>query len=299
MPLPRIALVSATAARGLDDDMAPLLDAFAAAGADAAAVDWDDDRVEWPRHDMAILRSTWNYVQRLPDFLAFVDRAAARTRLFNPPEVVRWNVDKHYLADLARAGIATVPGAFIEPGDDAGSKLDAFLGRHVTARDFVVKPAVGAGSRDAMRHPRAARDAIVAHVRRLQSAQRSVLVQPYLDSVDSDGETALLFFDGAFSHAIRKGPLLKAGAGSTRALFAPEHITPREPAADELALAATVLDAIPFPGPLLYARVDLIRAGDGTPRLLELELVEPSVFVPFADGAAARFVHAALARASG
>ena len=79
MPLPRIALVSATAARGLDDDMAPLLDAFAAAGADASAVDWDDDRVEWPRHDMAILRSTWNYVQRLPDFLAFVDRAAART----------------------------------------------------------------------------------------------------------------------------------------------------------------------------------------------------------------------------
>ena len=293
--MPRIALVTARAARGTDHDMPILLTALRDAGAEAHEVDWDDDAIDWSRFDLALLRSTWDYFERLPEFLDWAARVAERTRLVNPLAVLRWNTDKHYLAELARAGVPVVPSVFLEPDDDTGAILDVVLNTHPDARDVVVKPAVGAGSRDAQRHARGDRRGIVAHAQRLLDARRSVLLQPYLDRVDEHGETALLFFDGAFSHAIRKGPLLKRGEGPTTGLYAEETIAPRTPSAAELEVAQRALAAIPFEKPLLYARVDLIHDGDGNPRLLELELVEPSVFAGHAPGAADRFVHAILA----
>lgn len=292
----RIALVSVAAARALDEDLAPLLDALRAAGAEADVADWDDDAVDWSRYDLALLRSTWDYAERLPDFLAWAERAAARTRLLNPPDVLRWNTDKHYLAELERAGVAIVPSRFVEPGDAPDAALDAFLSTQ--AREFVVKPAVGAGSRDAQRYGREERTDATAHAARLLDAGRSVLLQPYLDRVDEHGETALIHFDGVFSHAIRKGPLLRRGDGPTAALFAAEQITPRVPDAEERALAQRALAAIAQrdAGTLLYARVDLIRDDDGAPRLLELELAEPSLFFAHAPGSAERFAQAILAR---
>ena len=294
--MPRIALVTARAARGTDCDMPLLLAALRQAGADAQEVDWDDDAIDWSRFDLALLRSTWDYFERLPEFLDWAARVAERTRLANPLPVVRWNTDKHYLAELARAGVPVVPSTFLEPDDDVAAILEVVLNTHPDAPDFVVKPAVGAGSRDAQRHARDDRSGIVAHARRLLDARRSVLLQPYLDRVDEHGETALLFFDGVFSHAIRKGPLLKRGAGATTGLYAKETIEPRTPSSDELAVAQRALAAIPFEQPLLYARVDLIRDDDGSPRLLELELVEPSVFAEHADGVAERFAQAILRR---
>jgi O-ureido-D-serine cyclo-ligase len=257
-------------------------------------VDWDDDAVDWSRFDLALLRSTWDYFDRLPAFLAWAEGVSRRTRLLNPLDVVRWNTDKHYLADLQRAGVPVVPGLFVEPGGDAVAAVDALLASHPAARDIVVKPAVGAGSRDAQRHARDAREAIIAHVQRLLDRHRSVLLQPYLDRVDEHGETALLFFEGRFSHALCKGPLLKRGEDATAGLYAEETITPRTPSPDELAVAQAALAAIPFEQPLLYARVDLIRDDNGSPRLLELELVEPSVFAAYADGVAERFAKAVL-----
>ncbi len=294
---PRIALVTAAAARTLDDDLAPLAAALAAQGAVVTIADWDDATIDWSGFDLALLRSTWDYSLRLPEFLAWVARVTTRTRLLNPPEVVRWNTDKHYLGELARAGVAVVPGAFVEPGADADAALRAFLAAHAAHTDFVIKPCVGAGSRDAQRHRRDDPDAADAHLRRLLDAGRSALLQPYLDRVDADGETALLFFDGAFSHAIRKGPLLRRDEGPTRALFAPEHIQARTPGADELALARRTLAAIPFAGPLLYARIDLLRDARGRPVVLELELAEPSLFFASAAGSVERFAAAVLARA--
>ncbi|MFC4822020.1 ATP-grasp domain-containing protein [Dokdonella ginsengisoli] len=292
----RIALVSVAAARALDEDLAPLLDALRATGAEADVADWDDDAVDWSRYDLALLRSTWDYAERLPEFLAWAERAAARTRLLNPPDVLRWNTDKHYLAELERAGVAIVPSRFVEPGDAPDAALDAFLSTQ--AREFVVKPAVGAGSRDAQRYGREERTDATAHAARLLDAGRSVLLQPYLDRVDEHGETALIHFDGVFSHAIRKGPLLRRGDGPTAALFAAEQITPRVPDAEERALAQRALAAIAQrdAGTLLYARVDLIRDDDGAPRLLELELAEPSLFFAHAPGSAERFAQAILAR---
>ena len=287
----RIALVTAKAARDLDDDLPPLLDALHQRGYDVDTVDWDDAAVRWQDFDIALLRSTWDYSQRLPEFLAWAEHASAQTQLRNPLPVIRWNTDKHYLHDLEKAGVAIVPSAFIEPADDASRGIDAFLDRHA-CDEFVVKPAIGAGSRDAQRHARAQRDDAFAHARRLLDAQRSVLLQPYLDRVDEHGETALIFFDGRFSHAIRKGPLLRRNEGPTRALFATEHISAREPTAAERALAEKVLTAIPFPETLLYARVDVIQDADGNPLVLELELTEPSLFFGHAAGSAQRLADA-------
>jgi glutathione synthase/RimK-type ligase-like ATP-grasp enzyme len=292
--LTRVALVSARAARALDEDMPPLLAAFAAAGVRAAIADWDDARVEWGGFDAALLRSAWDYTERLSEFLAWVERTAARTTLLHPPAVVRWNSDKHYLAQLAQLGLPTVASRFCEPHQDPAPVLEQFLAQQQEA-EVVVKPAVGAGSRDTRRHPRAALPQILVHMRALLGARRSVLLQPYLPSVDRDGETALIYLDGVFSHAIRKGPLLPSGAPATAALFAAEEITPRAPGADERAIAERILAALPF-GTLLYARIDLIRGAAGEPRLLELEITEPSLFLAHASGSAERLAAATLQR---
>lgn len=282
-----VALVTARAARGLDEDLPPLVAAFTARGLAAQVVDWDDAQVDWSRFAMALLRSTWDYSARLSEFLAWLERVAPLTRVCNPQQVVRWNLDKHYLAELQRAGVATVPTSFVEPGDDAGAALREFLHRHAAAAELVVKPVVGSGSRDAQRYGREEQPAMLAHVARLLAERRSVLLQPYLDRVDQLGETALVYLGGEFSHAFRKGPLLQRGSAPTRALFAPEQITPRTPGADELGLGARVLAALPFE-PLLYARIDLVRDAADAPCVLELELAEPSLYFACGPGAAAR-----------
>ncbi len=292
-PARPIALVTARAAHDLDEDLPPLVAALGERQLPAEVVEWDDQGVDWSRYRVALLRSTWDYSARLPEFMAWLDRTAAVTRVLNPPPVVRWNLDKHYLAELRRAGAAIVPTTFVEPGGDAAALMRQFLQGHAAA-DVVIKPVVGSGSRDAQRHPRTEVTAMVAHVSRLLAERRSVLVQPYLERVDDYGETALIYFGSQFSHAIRKGPLLQRGSAPTSALFAPEQITPRTPGSDELELGERVLKALPFE-PLLYARIDLVRGDDGAPCLLELELAEPSLFIAYSAGAAARFAQAVAA----
>ena len=289
--MPRIALVTATEAEALDEDLPPLIAAF---GADAQVVRWDDAAVDWSAFDLVLLRSTWDYVPRLPEFLAWCERVSACSRLLNPLSLVRWNTDKHYLADLAAQGIATVPSHFLEPGRHTASDLQALVAS-LPSEEFVVKPAVGAGSKDAQRYRRRQINTALRHVDALLGDGRSVLLQPYLDQVDVAGETALIFFDGEFSHAIRKGPLLRLDSGPTQQLFAPEEICARTPGPDELALACRVVAAIPGGAPL-YARVDLLRGADHAPCVLELELTEPSLFFAHDAGAAQRYAEAARRR---
>ena len=292
MPALNIALVTARPARGLDEDEPPLHLALQNAGCDVQIAEWDDANVDWASFDIALLRSAWDYAERVTEFLAWVEKASKLTHVLNPLPVVRWNTDKHYLAELAAAGVATVPSTFIEPGADAGHAIQKFLERHANS-ELVVKPAVGAGSRDTERHRRAELASAVAHAKRLLDANRSVLLQPYLERVDRDGETALMFFEGRFSHAIRKGPLLPPGGAATTGLFAAEAITPRVPGADEMRLAQKIVAAVPSGIPL-YARVDLIRDDHGAPCLLELELTEPSLFFAHAAGSAEKFTAAVL-----
>jgi glutathione synthase/RimK-type ligase-like ATP-grasp enzyme len=290
--LPYVALVSARAARASDEDLPPLERALEQAGARVTVAEWDDPSVEWGRFDLALLRSTWDYALRANEFCAWAERVAAETRLLNPLRVVLWNIDKHYLGRLKSAGVPVVPTEFIEPGEDNEASIDAFLATHA-ASEFVVKPAVGSGSRDAQRHSRSDLEALRAHIRRLVEAGRGALLQPYLHRVNEYGETALVFFAGRFSHAVRKGPLLRAGAGPIEALFAPEEITTRVPTAEELSVAERALAAGPLPN-LLYARVDLLRDAAGRSCVLEFELTEPSLFLNHAEGAAERFAREIL-----
>jgi O-ureido-D-serine cyclo-ligase len=299
-----VALITAREARALDEDLTPLRDALAALGAEVALPCWDDTDIDWRRFDIAVLRSTWDYAERIGEFLDWARRCAAATRLINPLEVVRWNTDKRYLADLDAAAVPVVPTRFVAAGADAESELATFLtpgttslsiGRTDGFSDFVVKPAVGAGSRDTARYQRADSAPALAHLRRLLVSGRNAMLQPYLEHVDQYGETAVMFFEGSFSHAVRKGPLLRAGAGPVPRLFASERITPREIDAAEREVAIAACRAIPFAVPL-YARVDLVRGADGAPAVLELELTEPSLFFAHAAGAAELLAAAVLRR---
>ncbi len=283
----RIALVTAREALALDEDMPLLLEALREQGVEADTPSWDDAAVDWSRYDLAVLRSTWDYVDRIDEFLAWADRCAARTRLVNNPAVLRWNTDKHYLVDLVRGGVPIVPTRFVEPGQDAQDSLAAFLDPP-GLEEFVVKPAIGAGSRDAARYRRAERGRARAHLRRLVEAGRSAILQPYLARVDVQGETAAIFLGGRYSHAFRKGPLLRVGDELVAGLFAPEKITAREPDEGERRVAQAALSAVPF-APPTYARVDMIRDGRGDPVVLELELTEPSLYLACAPGSAARY----------
>lgn len=292
MARPYIALVTSRAARPFDEDLLPLQRALEQAGAQVAVAEWDDPHVEWHRFDLALPRSTWDYTLRPREFCAWAEKVAGETRLLNPPNVLLWNTDKHYLAELQAAGVPVVPTQFIEPGEDGAATIDAFLARHRTA-EIVVKPAIGAGSRDAQRHSRSNAAGIRTHVERLMKARQSVLLQPYLDRVSEYGETALVYFAGRFSHAVRKGPVLRAGAAAIEELFTREEVAARVPSREELSLAECALGSSPS-SDLLYARVDLLRDETGRPCLLELELTEPSLFFDHAPGAADRFAHEIL-----
>jgi hypothetical protein len=241
--LRHVALVTCREALALDEDLAPLRDALAALGAEVALPCWDDASIDWARFDIAVLRSTWDYAERNDEFLDWAARCAAATRLVNPLDVVRWNTNKRYLADLARAGVPAVPTRFVAAGAEAAAELERFLaggeeslsiGRAAAFSDFVVKPVVGAGTRDAARYTRADLARALTHLRRLLAAGRDTMLQPYLDDIDQHGETAMIFFEGKLSHAVCKGPLpgardrRRAGGARARAQRALDLLRARD-----------------------------------------------------------------------
>ncbi|WP_406062642.1 RimK family alpha-L-glutamate ligase [Micromonospora sp. NBC_00860] len=295
---PRVALVTCADLADLDPDDRLVLAPLAARGVAVHTVVWDDPDVDWPSYDLVVLRSPWDYALRRDEFVSW---AATVPMLVNPADVVRWNTDKRYLAELTAAGVPTVPTSWIEPGESW--QLPAETG------EYVLKPAVSAGSQDTGRYDLADpehRDLAAAHVRRLSEAGRVTMVQPYLRAVDTEGETALLFLAGpdglAFSHAIRKGPMLSGPDLGPDGLYKAEEITARTARPEQLAVAEQTLATVPGgTRQLLYARVDLIPGPDGEPVLVELELTEPSLFIGYADGAPDRLATAItthLARAA-
>jgi glutathione synthase/RimK-type ligase-like ATP-grasp enzyme len=271
-----------------DECTVALVAALARLGIAGEAVVWDDPAADWGRHDLVVVRSTWDYTLRREEFLAW---AGAVPRLFNGVDVLRWNTDKRYLRELTAAGVPVVETRW--DLDEVPADWD----------EYVIKPAVSAGSADTARWRRAEREAARAHLHHLRSAGRTVMVQPYLSAVDNAGETALVFCDGEFSHAARKGPILTAGSGVQAAMDHDadprEQISPAEATAAELDVARQALAAVRTAlgsDDLLYARVDVIPGADGSPVLLELELTEPSLFLRHAPGAADRFARAIAAR---
>ncbi len=264
---PRVAL--ATCSYFPDGDVEDEGGLPAAIGGEAVFAIWDDPAVDWSTFDLVVVRSTWDYQGRRDEFLAWAE--AIGDRLVNPPHVIAWNTDKRYLREVAEAGLPVVETALVAPGEAFAAPAGGV--------EYVVKPTISAGSRDTARFTPGEEARAAALVEAIHGSGRTAMVQPYVASVDARGETALLFFDGAFSHAIHKGPLLKPGADPTSEVFAPETIEPREPSEAELAVAGRILEwAAERFGTLTYARVDLVEDADGAPMLLELELTEPSLF---------------------
>jgi hypothetical protein len=281
--MPRIALATCAELPDLDADDALLVEPLTARGIEPVAAVWDDPAVDWGAFDLTVVRNTWDYIGRRD---AFLDWVCALPRVANSAAVIAWNTDKRYLAELEAAGLPIVPTAFVAPGERRVLELR-------DDREYVVKPTVSAGSQDTAR---VVPGEVAEHTARLHALGKTAMVQPYLADVDTAGETALLYFDGAFSHAIRKGPMLMLGEVKEPELFYLEEITPREPSADERALADRVVAYVRERfGTPLYARVDLLPTADGTPTVIELELTEPSVFVAHADGAPERFADAIAA----
>ena len=235
-----------------------------------------------------MVRSVWDYPRRLGELLAWAEATAAATTLLNPPGVLAWSSDKRYLAELARAGVPIVPTAFAAPGEGM---------EWPTAEEVVVKPVVSAGSLDTDRYPAGRRADAEAHVARLHADGRPAMAQPYMAAVEELGETAVVHIGGGFSHAIRKGPLLVPGLEVVGGLFVEEDIAPATPGDAELAAARAALAAVPGgAADLLYARVDLVPGPDGDPLVIELELLEPSLFLAHAPAAADRLAGAIAER---
>lgn len=264
---PRIVFASCAALPDGDGDDVGVVAALRARGLHVAWKPWDDPATL--AADLVVLRAAWDYSERVEEFLAWTRSVR---NLLNPPELVAWNVDKHYLLDLAHDGLPIVPTRYY--GTD--EQVPAPQG------EVVVKPAVGAGSVGAQRFVDP--DAAIGHARALQSAGRAVLVQPY-DPRIARGETALVFLNGQPSHAFTKGPILPpAGRGpqfEQTGTFAAEKLGAADPADEVWEVGQAAIDSVTkrfgIAGrDLLYARVDVIGGSDD-PRLLELELVEPSL----------------------
>ena len=266
----RLGWVTTAAARGRDDDEPLALHALAGLGVRVDVVDWTDPNVPWSAYDRVVLRSAWDYPDRLSEFRRWLGAVEDVTDLRNSVEVVEWSLDKHYLAELDDAGVPITPTTFVEPGDP----FEPPDGR------FIVKPAVGAGSRDAASYEPEQSALAQAHLRRLHERGRSVLVQPLLTSVAAEGEWPLIYLHGEYSHAASKRVVLPQ-AGAVADLFAAEANAAHVADDDQRAAADAAIEVVTrrFGAPL-YARVDLVRDNAGHMCVLELEMVEPSLFLP-------------------
>jgi glutathione synthase/RimK-type ligase-like ATP-grasp enzyme len=261
-----------------DDRM--LIAAFQQRGVVAEPVVWSHPGVDWDRYDVALIRSTWDYIDEPEQFLSVLSAIETTScRLFNPLDVVGWNSDKSYLFDLHDWGIPIVPTvrASSAGGDLAGS------------RTVVVKPTVGTGASDVSR---VTSNNLAATLERLSGSLDDYLVQPMVDSVVTEGEWSFIFVAGEFSHALLKKPAV--GDYRSQGIYG-GTVRREHPEPDDVRQAAAILAALPYE--LLYARLDLVRI-DGRLVVMELELIEPILYFDHAPGRVDRLAAATIARAA-
>jgi glutathione synthase/RimK-type ligase-like ATP-grasp enzyme len=282
-----VALVTCSAMPGLAPDDRPLLDGLRRRGIVADPIVWEDPVADWAMPSLCVIRSCWDYAWRLPAFQQWLDRAGSRTRIENSPAVVRWNAHKQYLVDLAQRDVPSVPTVLLR----AGARAD--LRRVLAERGWtqaVVKAAVGNSGRYA--RPVAPDNLASAERYVGQILEREdVLVQPLIRSVAVNGELSLVFIDGRFTHAVRK----RAAAGDFRVhddYGGSVELEDPGPAALDLAERAMAAAG----APTLYGRVDLVEGPDGEPLVMELELVEPELFLRYSAQAVERLVEGVIGR---
>lgn len=297
----RIALVT-TDAEFLGDeerDIAYLVPALERRGFDVATPIWYDQDVDWTGFDLAVMRSPWDYPDRFDEFMSWLDSVCNQVRVLNPPELIRWDMDKHYLLDLIDQGVPCAPMAFCTNPDEVAAALAKWRDQNV-----IIKPAISVASANtgwfAATDPAAM--ALAGHIFDLGKV---VMVQPAIDHVTEYGENALIYFNGEFAASFHKGPILTFGGGYIGGKYT-ENITPGRPGPAEIAAGEQVMAAIAAIGAErgwphdacypLYARIDMALADGTDPQVLEVEAFEPAYFADVIPEVADEFAAAVAAR---
>jgi len=286
MPQPRIAIATCTGYEDLKVDDELLAKALRERGCEAVSAVWDDPEVGWGNFDLCVVKSTWDYHEKHEEFLGWARRVEAVSRLLNPAETVAWNSDKSYLRELGKRGVRTVPTVWVSQG----AEVDL---RQVLAEQgwegAVVKPVVDLGAKNLHRVRMDHEENQVA----LESVLRrhDAMVQPFLPSLEEQGETSLIHIEGELTHAVRKRPA--SGDFRVQSIWGgtSEQI---EPDADQVELAEQAIARLDETA--LYARVDLVEGLDGLPCLIELEMIEPNLYLGSHPPAADRLADAVIAR---
>lgn len=285
MSRPRIAIATCADHPELKGDDEVLCEALRRSGCEAASMIWDEDGIDWAGFDLCLVRSTWDYHEKYDRFLEWARRVGAVTRLRNPADLIAWNSDKRYLRALAEAGVPTVPTLWVERG--SGLDLEGELAARGW-REAVVKPVVDLGARN-LRRVGAGEGAREALDRVL--ARQEAMVQPFLPSLEEQGELSLIYVAGRFSHAVRKRPA--AGDFRVQSIWG-GTISPAEPKTAQVELAELALAQLEEAP--LYARIDIVGDRDGDPCLIELELIEPNLYLSTDSGAVERLADAVMAQ---
>jgi glutathione synthase/RimK-type ligase-like ATP-grasp enzyme len=277
-----IALATCKKLPHLDVDDQRLHQALRQANIPTEIAIWDDV-VDWSKYELCIIRSTWDYVPRYDEYIAWTEQVAAQTTLWNPAPLIRWNSTKAYLQELQIQGIPIVPTRWLEagnPGDFTGLMAENGW------TEIVVKPLISAGGNDTFRiNP----ETLKTYQTELDNllAERDLMAQPFMPTVQSTGELSFLFFNNEFSHAVQKLPsadefrVHEHRGGMIRSYDSPKEY---------IDFAFQCLKQAPWP--TLYARVDILLDEDGRPLLTELELTEPSMFLAYDPASPHRFAQA-------
>lgn len=310
----RVAVATCKDVHGIARDDRILVPKLQDLGIMATAAVWDDPAVDWDKYDLTVIRSTWDNVARSDEFLDWADTVP---RLENPAQAIRWNTDRRYLLELDKAGVPVINTVWLDPAAHLSKR--AVHSRMPAFGDFVVKPVVSAGPREVGRYqPVSAqsRSRAIEHTMRLLDSGRWVMIQPYVTSIDTHGETCLTFIDDEFQHAVKRKALLGGPHRKTvgLALYSNESMTPVEVTEEQLAVAKQALaEAHRLSGvaePFLYARVDIVTGEPSAsakdlrlvtkegPLVIEIELVSPSLTLRHsgANPTAANFAAAIAAR---
>jgi glutathione synthase/RimK-type ligase-like ATP-grasp enzyme len=278
-----------------DHDTPLLVAALRERGVDASPVIWHDPAVDWAAFDLLVLRSPWDYPERMPELTAWLAHVEQTATLVNPPDLVRWNLDKRYLAELAAEGVAVVPTVYCT---DLAAIREALVARRGAC--VVLKPAVSAGARDTGLFP-ADDPAALALAARVLATGNVVMVQPEVAELSAGREKALYLVDGELTHAIAKGALLAPGGGFIGGVYEehPQPVAATDAEAGFARRALTAVQAVTGCAVPLYARIDLVDSADHGIVLLEAELFEPALNLPVAPHVTAVVADAVVRRLAG
>jgi glutathione synthase/RimK-type ligase-like ATP-grasp enzyme len=281
MSCPRIAIATCSGydRDKVDDDL--LREALRERGCEARSIVWDED-ADWGAFDLCLVSSTWDYNRKYHEFLDWARRVEAATTLQNPAELIAWNSNKTYLRELAQAGVRIVPTAWVER--DSGIALADILAEQGWEQ-AVVKPVVDLGAENLHR----VRVGEEADALATVLEHHDAMLQPFLPSLEQQGELSLIYISGQLTHTVRKRPA--PGDFRVQSIWG-GTVTRAEPSQAEVELAQQALEQLAEPP--LYARVDLVSGPDGQPCLIELELIEPNLYLTEHPPAAELLANAAL-----